>query len=82
MDGIGRLGHDPPRGPSADWYTLPVCSELFVDDRYKMCHWPITGTSTGTVDQWDRLIGSVWERGVDDLIENPISGFVGVVVNC
>ncbi|RVE44541.1 hypothetical protein evm_010807 [Chilo suppressalis] len=19
MDGIGRLGHDPPRGPSADW---------------------------------------------------------------
>ncbi|RVE54333.1 hypothetical protein evm_001160 [Chilo suppressalis] len=22
MDGIGRLGHDPPRGPSADWWVL------------------------------------------------------------
>ncbi|RVE42892.1 hypothetical protein evm_012447 [Chilo suppressalis] len=22
MDGIGRLGHDPPRGPSADWRVL------------------------------------------------------------
>ncbi|RVE40272.1 hypothetical protein evm_015078 [Chilo suppressalis] len=21
MDGIGRLGHDPPRGPSADWWV-------------------------------------------------------------
>ncbi|RVE53193.1 hypothetical protein evm_002026 [Chilo suppressalis] len=21
MDGIGRLGHDPPRGPSADWWA-------------------------------------------------------------
>ncbi|RVE41015.1 hypothetical protein evm_014335 [Chilo suppressalis] len=22
MDGIGRLRHDPPRGPSADWWVL------------------------------------------------------------
>ncbi|RVE44930.1 hypothetical protein evm_010429 [Chilo suppressalis] len=22
MDGIGRLGHDPPRGPSVDWWVL------------------------------------------------------------
>ncbi|RVE53011.1 hypothetical protein evm_002309 [Chilo suppressalis] len=22
MDGIGRLGHDPPCGPSADWWVL------------------------------------------------------------
>ncbi|RVE46417.1 hypothetical protein evm_008951 [Chilo suppressalis] len=22
MEGIGRLGHDPPRGPSADWWVL------------------------------------------------------------
>ncbi|RVE53449.1 hypothetical protein evm_001819 [Chilo suppressalis] len=22
MDGLGRLGHDPPRGPSADWWVL------------------------------------------------------------
>ncbi|RVE49713.1 hypothetical protein evm_005583 [Chilo suppressalis] len=22
MDGIGKLGHDPPRGPSADWRML------------------------------------------------------------
>ncbi|RVE46993.1 hypothetical protein evm_008377 [Chilo suppressalis] len=22
LDGIGRLGHDPPRGPSADWWVL------------------------------------------------------------
>ncbi|RVE42231.1 hypothetical protein evm_013131 [Chilo suppressalis] len=22
VDGIGRLGHDPPRGPSADWWVL------------------------------------------------------------
>ncbi|RVE51675.1 hypothetical protein evm_003647 [Chilo suppressalis] len=22
MDGIGRLGHDPPHGPSADWRVL------------------------------------------------------------
>ncbi|RVE44488.1 hypothetical protein evm_010892 [Chilo suppressalis] len=22
MDGIGSLGHDPPRGPSADWWML------------------------------------------------------------
>ncbi|RVE45759.1 hypothetical protein evm_009607 [Chilo suppressalis] len=22
MDGIGRLGHDPPLGPSADWWVL------------------------------------------------------------
>ncbi|RVE51592.1 hypothetical protein evm_003724 [Chilo suppressalis] len=22
MDGVGRLGHDPPRGPSADWRVL------------------------------------------------------------
>ncbi|RVE44932.1 hypothetical protein evm_010431 [Chilo suppressalis] len=22
MDGIGRLGHDPPRGPSANWWVL------------------------------------------------------------
>ncbi|RVE48863.1 hypothetical protein evm_006513 [Chilo suppressalis] len=22
MDGIGRLGHDPPRPPSADWWVL------------------------------------------------------------
>ncbi|RVE45050.1 hypothetical protein evm_010307 [Chilo suppressalis] len=22
IDGIGRLGHDPPRGPSADWWVL------------------------------------------------------------
>ncbi|RVE42904.1 hypothetical protein evm_012432 [Chilo suppressalis] len=22
MDGIGRLGHDPPRGPTADWRVL------------------------------------------------------------
>ncbi|RVE41923.1 hypothetical protein evm_013417 [Chilo suppressalis] len=22
MDGIGRLGRDPPRGPSADWWVL------------------------------------------------------------
>ncbi|RVE42536.1 hypothetical protein evm_012816 [Chilo suppressalis] len=24
MDGIGRLGHDPPRGPSADWRVLTI----------------------------------------------------------
>ncbi|RVE53433.1 hypothetical protein evm_002003 [Chilo suppressalis] len=22
MDGIGRLDHDPPRGPSSDWWVL------------------------------------------------------------
>ncbi|RVE42848.1 hypothetical protein evm_012497, partial [Chilo suppressalis] len=26
MDGIGRLGHDPPRGPSADWWVLTTAN--------------------------------------------------------
>ncbi|RVE40326.1 hypothetical protein evm_015024, partial [Chilo suppressalis] len=26
MDGIGRLGHDPPRGPSADWWMLTTAN--------------------------------------------------------
>ncbi|RVE40311.1 hypothetical protein evm_015039 [Chilo suppressalis] len=26
MDGIGRLGHDPPRGPNADWWVLTTAN--------------------------------------------------------
>ncbi|RVE43974.1 hypothetical protein evm_011377 [Chilo suppressalis] len=26
MDGIGRLGHDPPLGPSADWWALTTAN--------------------------------------------------------
>ncbi|RVE51482.1 hypothetical protein evm_003883 [Chilo suppressalis] len=26
MDGIGRLGHDPPRGPGADWWVLTTAN--------------------------------------------------------
>ncbi|RVE47279.1 hypothetical protein evm_008076 [Chilo suppressalis] len=32
MDGIGRLGHDPPRGPSADWWVLTTADAAGTND--------------------------------------------------
>ncbi|RVE44345.1 hypothetical protein evm_011007 [Chilo suppressalis] len=32
MDGIGRLGHDPPRGPNADWHNPIMFQELKIED--------------------------------------------------
>ncbi|RVE51556.1 hypothetical protein evm_003826 [Chilo suppressalis] len=32
MDGIGRLGHDPPRGPSADWSVLTAADAAGTND--------------------------------------------------
>ncbi|RVE42668.1 hypothetical protein evm_012683 [Chilo suppressalis] len=32
MDGLGRLGHDPPRGPSVDWWVLTAADAAGTND--------------------------------------------------